>query len=162
MLRFGVMGRLIDAVPEIVQPICDDCIVVNAWRAENVFVDGEDGLAYVADASIRINPSRLLTDPLAVAKRVAALKPAWDADQVSAALGAARASIRKAFQVTEVGEDVFVSLHGKRIRVPGATWHGTAHDLARTRRIEVQSVRTWILDQARATLATSIVSFEWE
>lgn len=74
---------------------------VNAWRLENLFGVGDDGIAYLdADKHVRVNPRMLLEDYDSVAARVVSLGAGrWTVDDVRAALASALHHLLGHFEV---------------------------------------------------------------
>lgn len=156
------MTTMIEATPEFVQTTGTVRFIVNALTADNVFLEGDDGIAYRADLEIQVNPARVLTEPRALADRLRALEGSWTEDEIRQAVVQARTALRSNFRVLQNADEALIELQGRRLRIRRDTWRDAVEDLAIMRGTTPRAVRAELLDQARLALANSIAAFEWD
>jgi hypothetical protein len=156
------MTIMLQATPAFTHGVAPNVrFTVNAWTADNVFLEGEDSIAYRAGDEIRVNPARLLTASASVRDRVAELQQDWSRDEIGVAVFAARKRLREFFQVREGADEVIVELQGFHLRIRAETWRDALPAMAAARGESQRALRAELLDQARLALANRIAAFEW-
>lgn len=156
------MSRMVEAVPTFTQVASNVRFTVNAWTSDNVFLEGDIGVAYEADGSVFVNPARVLTEPRNVMDRLAVLRPAWPSDDIRQATADARVRLRGYFQIREIDGGVMIELQGRRLRIRPETWRDAVADVASMSGRSPRAVRSELLDQGRTTVANAIAAFEWQ